>query len=249
MTESFTVADVVPSDTNEARPAAPNRPRRARGRATADRPRAGVAASARSNPVLVELAQRYPGVFGEQPVPLKRGIFQDLLDAHPQAWEREALKAALAWHTRSSRYLNAMASGQGRHDLQGQVVEPVAPEHALHALLEVTRRRLGAQPEGDDRLKCLRRLAQVFEQSGLDRDAFVALLQGKDAWAHELVQEALAQVAERWAREDALLRQWERSGLAVADFASAYGLAVRAVQTAVAHARRRAGVDPQQGGL
>lgn len=41
------------------------------------------------------MAGLYPRLFGEVAVPLKPGIFQDLLAAHPQAFEREALKAAL----------------------------------------------------------------------------------------------------------------------------------------------------------
>ena len=59
-------------------------------------------------------------LFGEVFLPLKRGIFQDLLAAHPEVLEREALKAGLAIHTRSTRYLQSVAAGLQRHDLQGQ---------------------------------------------------------------------------------------------------------------------------------
>ena len=67
-------------------------------------------------PVLEQLAALYPALFGAQFLPLKRGIFQDLQDAHPEVFEREALKAALSMHTRSTRYLSAVSSGQQRHD-------------------------------------------------------------------------------------------------------------------------------------
>ena len=58
-----------------------------------------------------------PHLFGVVFRPLKRGIFQDLLAAHPDAFEREALKVALGIHTRSTRYLQAVAAGEKRHDL------------------------------------------------------------------------------------------------------------------------------------
>ena len=78
-------------------------------------------------PVLEQLAALHPALFGAQFLPLKRGIFQDLMDAHPEAFEREALKAALSLHTRSTRYLIAVSSGAQRHDLTGQPVEAMAP--------------------------------------------------------------------------------------------------------------------------
>ena len=92
-------------------------------------------------PVLEKLAALHPQLFGSEFLPLKRGIFQDLQAQHPDVFEREALKAALAFHTRSTRYLTAVASGLARHDLQGAAVEAMAPEHVHHALLEVFRRR------------------------------------------------------------------------------------------------------------
>ena len=91
--------------------------------------------------LLEQLALWYPKLFGAQFLPLKRGIFQDLLDAHAASLQPEALKAALAQHTRSTRYLAAVAQGLPRHDLLGQAVEAMAPEHVYHALLEVFRRR------------------------------------------------------------------------------------------------------------
>ena len=78
-------------------------------------------------PVLEQLAALHPALFGAQFLPLKRGIFQDLMDAHPEAFEREALKAALSLHTRSTRYLIAVSSGAQRHDLTGQPWRPWPP--------------------------------------------------------------------------------------------------------------------------
>ena len=50
----------------------------------------------RTHPLLEQLAAWYPRLFGAEPLPLKRGIFEDLLAAHPEALEREQLKQALA---------------------------------------------------------------------------------------------------------------------------------------------------------
>jgi hypothetical protein len=95
----------------------------------------------RTHPALEQLAGLYPHLFGAVFLPLKRGIFQDLLEAHPKLFERDALKVALGIHTRSTRYLQSVAAGEKRHDLAGQPVEDMAPEHVHHALLELFRRR------------------------------------------------------------------------------------------------------------
>ena len=47
-------------------------------------------------PVLEKLATLYPHLFGAVFRPLKRGIFQDLQDAQPDTFEKQALKDALS---------------------------------------------------------------------------------------------------------------------------------------------------------
>ena len=80
------------------------RPRNPAPAATAPDAAPGVAKAPRTpHPVLEQLAGLYPHLFGAVFRPLKRGIFQDLLAAHPDAFEREALKVALGIHTRSTR--------------------------------------------------------------------------------------------------------------------------------------------------
>ncbi len=191
----------------------------------------------RSHPLLEQLAQWYPRLFGAQPLPLKRGIFHDLLAARGEEIEKDALKVALAIHTRSTRYLNAVASGQARHDLEGQSVEAVAPEHVHHALLEVFRRR--KPREGEDlQARLRRRIAQAFEASGLTRTAYDALVRGRDEQANALLDEALAEVAERDARAEALLRAFEASGATPEHFADMYGMDRRQVEQSLARARR-----------
>ena len=257
MTDTQPVQDPTPAEpaaaptAEAAHPARPasgprtaRRGRRGAGRgARPSRPDAAPAAPQpgaprRSHPLLERLAGLYPRLFGETVAPLKRGIFEDLLAAHAQDFEREALKSALALHTRSTRYLSAMASGQPRRDLQGQAVEAVAPEHQHHALLEVFRRRKPREGE-DPRAKLRERLVQAFEASGLTREAYAERVRGRDEAANALLDEALAEAAARAARDEALLRAFEAGGQALPAFAEAYGLDPRAAERTLARARQR----------
>ena len=172
-------------------------------------------------------------------LPLKRGIFEDLLAAHPEAIDRDQLKLALSQHTRSSRYLTVVASGQARHDLQGQSVEPMAPEHVHHALIEVFRRRQHRSPE-DLAPKLRNRIIAAYEASGLSRDDYAARVQGRDEATNALVAEALAEADARSARDEALLRAFEASGQTTeAGFADMYGMNPRQVAQQLERARRR----------
>lgn len=165
----------------------------------------------------------YPALFGEHPKPLKRGIFEDLLALHGETLSAEAIKAALALHTRSTRYLNAVAGGQPRHDLAGQIVETVAPEQRHHAIVEVFRRRQARSPQ-DMRPQLRQRIVQAFEASGLGQEAYVALVQGRDEALNTLTREAVTQAVQQQARESALLRAFEHGGQDLEAFASGYGL-------------------------
>ena len=239
MTENMTdpTAAAPPAATApRAHPAKPRQPSQAQRRPEAARPAAP--RPPRSHPVLEQLAALYPHLFGEVFLPLKRGIFQDLLAAHPEAFEREALKAALALHTRSSRYLTAVASGQQRHDLQGQAVEAMAPEHVHHALLEVFRRRQGRANE-DLRPKLIDRIIQAFEASGLSRADYAALVHSRDEAANAVLDEALAEAAARAARDEALLQAFEASKQTVEAFADMYGMDPRAAVLMLERGRRR----------
>lgn len=175
------------------------------------------------HPVLAQLAGLYPALFGPKLLPLKRGILQDLLAAHPEALNKEGLKEALGLHTRSTRYLTAMASGQARHDLAGLVAEAVAPEHQYHALLEVFKRK--HQRTGEDvRAELRSRMVQAAEASGLAPLDYAQQVRTKDEAANAILDEAMADLAERAARDQALLQAFEASGKTVNEFADMYGL-------------------------
>lgn len=195
-------------------------------------------AQAPANPVLQQLADWYPQLFGEQPRPLKRGIYADLLAAQPEGLDAEGLKAALALHTRSTRYLSSVAAGQARHDLAGQAVEDMAPEHVLHALLEVHRRRQGRSQE-DLRPKLRQRIAQAFEASGLSREDYAVLLPSRDPAVQAQFDQALDEAAARAAKDAALHRAYSASGLEPTAFADSYGLPLGEVQRMLERVKRR----------
>lgn len=197
----------------------------------------GVRPAHRSHPVLDQLGTLYPALFGATPRPLKRGIFEDLLAAHPDAFRREDLKLALGLHTRSTRYLQAVAEGQRRHDLSGQPVEAMAPEHVHHALLEVYRRRAARSTE-DLRPRLVQRIVHHFELTGLDREAYTERVRSRDEAANAILEEAMQEAASRAARAEALLRAFEASGQTLEAFADMYGMEPRQAGALLERARR-----------
>lgn len=190
------------------------------------------------HPVLAQLATLYPALFGEPPKPLKRGIYEDLLAAQPGVLEAESLKAALAQHARSTRYLTVVATGQPRHDLNDQPVEDLTPEQVFHALIEVFRRR-GARSPVDLRPKLRQRILKAYEASGLSPDDYTQRVQGRDEEVNQLTRDALAEATARAAREDALLRTFEASGKTLNEFADMYGLHILDANRSLERARAR----------
>lgn len=174
-------------------------------------------------PVLEKLYELYPKLFGAEFLPLKLGVFQDLLVRHPEHFERAQLKAALAVHTRSTRYLQSIADGKPRYSLEGEAVEAIAPEHVYQALLALFRRRQMRSPE-DLRPRLRRQLMRAFEASGLSRQDYLARVQSGDLEAYQQLEEALAERDQRLARQEALRNAFTSSGKAVVDFAHMYGL-------------------------
>lgn len=225
-TVSSTVEPSVPGATAQAPARADRRPQPRQERAAASAPRP----AREIHPVLAQLAQLHPELFGATVLPLKRGIFQDLQAAHGDALDKAGLKVALAIHTRSTRYLNAVASGAARHDLQGQPVEAMAPEHVFHALVEVFKRKKPRDGE-DLQAKLRRRMGLAFMASGLDREAYLERVQVRDEVTQNLLDAALAEVAEQDARAEAVERAFSASGAQTVEaFADMYGMNPQAVR-------------------
>ena len=190
------------------------------------------------HPVLEKLFELYPGLFGARFLPLKRGVYEDLIARHPEAFKPEELKLAMGLHARSTRYLECVAAGHPRHDLDGQVVEPVAPEHVHHAILELFRRRQGRT--SDDLGPQLRkRIAAAIEASGLPREDYAALVRSaRDEAANAALDDAVAELATQAAKREALLRAFEASGKSETEFAEMYGMSHSEVARSLRRARQ-----------
>jgi len=186
-------------------------------------PKAPQRPARKPSPVLEKLFELYPKMFGARFLPLKLGVYQELLALHPDAFRKEDLKIALGQHARSTRYLDAVAAGEQRHDLNGVPVEPVAPEHVHHAILEVFKRRQ-ARTEEDLRPKLRARLVEAIEASGLSREDYVLAVRTQDEVTSAVLDEAFAEVGARTAKREALQRAFEASGRTVAEFAEMYGM-------------------------
>jgi sRNA-binding protein len=185
------------------------------------------------HPLLHKLFELYPRLFGARFLPLKLGVFQDLVAAHPEALPAADLKVALGLHTRSTRYIEAVASGLPRHDLQAKPVEPVAPEHVHHAILELYKRRSGKSPE-QARERAVAQLIAAIEASGLGREGYRERFTSPDDNVHAMLEDALAAVAQKNARREALRNAFQASGKSVAEFAEMYGLDAREAQRMLA---------------
>jgi len=183
------------------------------------------------HPLLHQLAEWHPQLFGARFAPLKLGIFEDLQQRHPEV-DKAQLKAALAWHARSTPYLETVAAGQQRHDLDGQPVEDVAPEHRHHAIMEVFRRRQ-ARAKQDLKPWLVDRLVQAIDASALAREAYAERVRVNDPEAQQALDDAFAAIAERTAKREAVRRAFAASGRSVAEFAEMYGMDVSTVREAV----------------
>ena len=220
MPESVTdaVTEAVTDDLTATAPAAEPSPKPARNAAV--------------QPVLEKLFELYPHLFGAEFLPLKLGIFQELLAAHPEHFQRDTLKLALGSHTRSARYLQSVAAGNKRHDLQGAPVEDVSPQHIYLALLELFRRRQ-SRSRVDLRPSFHVQLIHAFQASGLSRQDYQSTVQTNDEDATALLEEAFADYDQWRAKQEALVKAFEGSGKSLEEFADMYGMDPRDVAYAL----------------
>ena len=197
------------------------------------------------HPVLLQLFELYPKMFGAHFLPLKLGVFQDLLALHPEAFKREDLKIALGLHARSTRYLESVASGLPRHDLNGEPVEPVSAEHVHHAIMEVFRRRQ-ARANQDLRPYACAQLITAIEASGLSREDYLLCVRQQDEVSIELLDQAFAELGEQAAKRDALLRTFEASGKTAEEFSDMYGMDPAEVTHTLERARQAQALQAAQ---
>jgi ProP effector len=187
------------------------------------------------HPVLEQLATLHPKLFGARFLPLKLGTFQDLMDRHPGVFEAADLKEALGQHTRSTRYLDSIARGVPRHDLDGQPVGDLAIDHVHHAVVELARRQLARGKEAAE--PAMRaRIRELFAASGLDRAGYAAAAKVNVDVLHAVLDQADLDQAAEIARREALMRAFEASGTTPQAFADTYGMDPAVVGATLAQA-------------
>lgn len=194
-----------------------------------------------ASPVLEKLFELHPNLFGAKFLPLKLGIFHDLLARHPDVFKKDELKLAMGQHARSTRYLECVAAGLARHDLDGVAVEPVAPEHVHHAILEVFRRRQ-ARSKDDLRPRLRVLLKQAIENSGLALDDYAALVRVQDEATNALLDDAMAELKLEAAKREALMVTFTASGKTETEFADMYGMDFKLVTSVLARVRHELAV-------
>lgn len=202
-------------------------------------------AARKVHPVLERLFELYPKLFGARFLPLKLGIYQELLAAHGDEFKAEDLKLAMGLHARSTRYLECVAAGHPRHDLQGNPVEPVAPEHIHHAILEAFRRRQARSKE-DLGPQLRERIMAAIEASGVGREAYAERVRARDDASNAALDDALAELGRQAAKREALARAFEASGKTEAEFADMYGMDPKEVARTLNRVRRDKAEDEKR---
>ena len=106
-------------------------------------PAAPVAKPAELSPAACaqQLKQRFPALFSGAPKPIKLRIQIDIQARAPGVFSKNVLSAFFRRYTGSTSYLQAVANGQQRFDLDGQPQGDITDEHRQIAAEELTRRR------------------------------------------------------------------------------------------------------------
>lgn len=149
-----------------------------------------------------------PQVFGARFVPLQRGVFEALMERHPEQLKREDLKIALAQHTRSTRYLQC-AWLLARRATTSTVsrLSRWRPSTCTTRSWKCSNAARAAAPK-----TCAQRCAASWSppsSARACRPATTMLVQGRDEAANRSVQEALHDAEAQSARRQALQRAEE----------------------------------------
>lgn len=178
-----------------------------------------------------KLAELFPALFvapgAPGPLkPIKLKVHADIQTRAPGVFSRRALGLFFSRYTTSTAYLKALAQAPHRYDLDGAPAGEIADEHRQAAAAELERRRGIHQAR-----RAAEREAQLQAQRAARRES-----QG-------------AQRAEDEARRERanLLRAFETSPLAKANFCALKGLTEAALDAALAQARQERAERAERG--
>ncbi len=128
----------------------------------------------------MRLKQLFPALFVGAPKPLKLRIQVDIQERAPGTFTKQALSAFFRRHTGSTSYLQAVAQGRQRFDLDGQPSGEIAEEHRQVARDELARRRASHEERRaleDQQRRNRAGLLHDHERTTLTRANFCALKQ------------------------------------------------------------------------
>lgn len=189
---------------------------------------AGTAGSASALPRVADLSpaacadllkRHFPSLFTGSPKPLKLRIQQDIQQRTPGVFSKGSLGAFFRRYTGSTSYLIALGKSSQRFDLDGQPAGELSEEHRGLAREELARRR----------------------QLGRDRDQVV---QAQQQAAQALQQAAQAELLQARQARLALLRDFERTTLTLANFCALKGLTPETLTPQLDQAKREAAEAP-----
>ena len=128
----------------------------------------------------LRLKQLFPALFVGAPKPLKLRIQVDIQERAPVTFTKQALSAFFRRYTGSTSYLQAVANGRQRFDLDGQPCGEIADEHRQAARDELVRRRANHEERRaleDQQRRNRAGLLHDYERTTLTRANFCALKQ------------------------------------------------------------------------
>ncbi len=169
------------------------------------------------------LRRHFPALFSGPAKPFKLRIQQDIQARAPGVFSKATLSAFFRRHTGSTGYLIGLSKATHRFDLDGQPAGELSDEHKQLAVAELTRRR----------------------QLTRDRDQQAQLQQRdqqREAQRVEMAQQAEAMQA-RQARA-ALLRDFQRTTLTLANFCALKGLSPELLNPQLEQAKQEAAEAP-----
>jgi ProP effector len=169
------------------------------------------------------LRQHFPALFAGPAKPFKLRIQQDIQARAPGVFSKGTLSAYFRRHTGSTGYLIALTKASHRFDLDGQPAGELSEEHKQLAQAELTRRR---------------QLTREREQQSQTQQRE----QQREAQRAEMAQQAEAMQARQ--ERAALLRDFQRTTLTLANFCALKGTTPDALNPVLAQARQEAAEAP-----
>lgn len=169
------------------------------------------------------LRQHFPALFAGPARPLKLRIQQDIQARAPGVFSRGTLSAFFRRHTGSTGYLIALSKATQRFDLDGQPAGELSDEHKQAAIAELARRRQVTREREQQ--------AQAAQRA-----------QQRESQRAEMAQQA-EQMQARQMRA-ALLRDFQRTTLTLANFCALKGMTPDALQPLLDQAKKEAAEAP-----